>query len=130
MVEERRRAHRVPVRIWAVNNAQNELSIWFPGEPPDDNFKFAYSTKDLSYTGVFLESTLPLAVGTMLELELELPSNERVRVKGKVVRVVDPESAGEDELPGMGVEFLPENDYERQVIKKFVELYRDGKISS
>ncbi len=122
-MHERRRGKRVPVRVWAVNNTQNEFSVWFPGENQPEDFKFAYSTRNLSITGVFLESTYPVSVGSMLDLELGLPTDEKVRIKGRIVRVVDPEDLEEDEIPGMGIEFLPENEYQREVIKKFVELY-------
>ena len=122
-MHERRRGKRIPIKIWAINNAQNEFSVWFPTDPPTEDFRFAYSTKDLSVYGVFLISNYPLSVGTILELELRLPDIDPVRIKGKVVRVVDPEEATEEAPAGMGVEFLPASDYEREIIKKFVDLY-------
>ncbi len=129
-MNERRRGKRVPLKIWAVNNQQNEFGIWFPREKPGDDFKFAYSTKDLSLYGVFLISDSPLAVGSIVELELMLPETKGVKIKGKVVRVVDPEDGTEEQPPGMGVEFLPASDYEREIIKKFVELYGKGGTES
>ncbi|GEM_PF-6842657 len=125
-MNDRRRDKRTPVKVWAINNANNEFAVWFSTDPPGgDDFRFAYSTKDLSYYGVFLESTSPLSVGTILDLELNIPTGKGVRVKGKVVRVVDPEEAlATGETPGMGVEFQPATELEREVIKEFVDYFR------
>ncbi len=129
-MHERRRGKRVPVKIWAINNTQNEFSVWFPTDPPGEDFKFAYSTRDLSVYGVFLISNYPLSVGSIVDLELQLPETNGVRIKGRVVRVVDPEKATEENPAGMGVEFLPASDFEKEVIEKFVDLYGDSGTKS
>jgi len=55
----------------------------------EDKFHYFYS-RDLSAGGIFLETDHPYPVGTELGLEFPLPEvSERIRVKGKVVRVVE-----------------------------------------
>jgi CheY-like chemotaxis protein len=62
---------------------------------------------DLSLTGVLLTSTLVMPAGDLLDLEISIgASNKPVKVKGEVVRIVQPDSKriGAEE-GGIGVRF-------------------------
>ncbi|MBK8010364.1 MAG: PilZ domain-containing protein [Deltaproteobacteria bacterium] len=76
-VDERRRAPRFPV----------ELHVEFRhlGRPAET---YAEITRNLSAGGVFLESTVTLPVGTVVELEIAPGSNIRsIKLRAEVVRV-------------------------------------------
>jgi len=71
----------------------------------EDKFHYFYS-RDLSAGGIFLETDHPYPVGTELELEFPLPEvSERIRIKGKVVRVVETSEQYKGKTPGMGIQF-------------------------
>jgi len=80
-----------------------------------EHFHYFYS-RDLSVGGIFLETDQAYPVGTKLELEMSLPEVvDRVRVFGKVVRVVAPEERLKGNIPGMGIQFI-EMDTETQAM--------------
>ena len=63
---------------------------------------FVYS-ENLSVGGLFLASSVPLRIGTMLFLSFHLPGSKRpLRVTGEVVRVALPSGSGE----GIGIRFV------------------------
>jgi len=102
MVVERRRAlrHRVALPIRHRPLKEGEA----------DDFLMEYG-RDLSTTGIFLETPSPLPVGTKLELVFRLPGDlaaeqgiHHVKVLGEVVWVsAEPSDAGPS---GMGVRFI------------------------
>lgn len=70
-----------------------------------EGFLYFYTT-DLSLGGVFLESDIPLNIGTQVLLSFSLKDGELpIRTLGKVVRV---EKDPNDILPiiGMGIQFV------------------------
>ncbi len=80
-----------------------------------DGLFYVYS-ENISLGGIFLASSVPLRIGTLLFLSFHLPRYKRpVRVTGEVVRVVRPESGGE----GVGVRFV---DVPAKVLKKLEEF--------
>ena len=84
-----------------------------------------YPTVDLNRTGVFLESAYPISVGTVLEIVFLISENKRFTVKGKVVRVVDPDDAVKEKIkPGMGVQFIDLTEEQLFQLDKFLEKYR------
>lgn len=77
---------------------------------------FVYS-KDISMGGVFLDSTIPARLGTLLFLSLALPPYKRpIRVTGEVVRVVE---SGTDRISGMGIRFVGLSDNAQEKLDKF-----------
>lgn len=83
-----------------------------------DEFIVEY-VQNISKTGIFIKSTMPLPVGTMVNLRftLILEELETIEGVGKVVRVVPP---GTSELPGMGVVFTSLTSYSAQLIEKLL----------
>ncbi|MCB9653551.1 MAG: PilZ domain-containing protein [Deltaproteobacteria bacterium] len=99
-VDERRRAPRFPV----------ELHVEFRhlGRPAET---YAEITRNLSSGGVFLESTVTLPVGTVVELEIAPGSNIRsIKLRAEVVRVEEePATTGSRvtaRIRGMALRFL------------------------
>jgi diguanylate cyclase (GGDEF)-like protein len=66
-------------------------------------------TRDLSPSGIFVQTSVPVDIGMRCALNFPLPGHDgKVHVIGRVVRTVPPEtSTGAQDLriPGMGVEF-------------------------
>jgi len=66
-------------------------------------------TRDLSPSGIFVQTSAPIDIGMRCALSFPVPGHEgRVHVIGRVVRTVPPETSFEAQelrVPGMGVEF-------------------------
>ncbi|MDF1535628.1 MAG: TIGR02266 family protein [bacterium] len=74
---------------------------------------------NISKGGMFIQTSEPLALGTVLALAFQLPGQENlIRVKGKVVWNSPP---GRGRKPGMGVQFneMPEED--RHILEGFIQ---------
>jgi len=93
----------------------------------------SFYSRDLSAGGVFLETALPLDVGTQIYLKFNLPHTKKIittqarviNTKGKVVRVKE-KNAEEGDTPGMGVEFEHLGFEDQQLIDSFVhEIAQD-----
>lgn len=81
-------------------------------------------SSNLSEAGAFLHSDLLFEVGEDLEIEIPLPSGDRVRARGRVVRVWrDSEREGS---AGMGIAFTRLAAAERRAIAALI----DGRGSS
>jgi Tfp pilus assembly protein PilZ len=65
--------------------------------------------ENISAGGVFIRSARPLALGTLVHLDLVRPGLKKaIRVAGRVVGVLTPEEARrKDAAPGMGIKFDP-----------------------
>ena len=116
---EKRKTERSEIKVWASNNTREEVAVWL-GEEFCNNidFKFCYSTKDISESGIFLETQTPLAVGTVLELDFKFPDSEdTVIIKGEVIRIV----IDSDEFNGMGIKFIDLEDKYKKMINSFVK---------
>lgn len=86
-----------------------------------EGFIYFYST-DVSMGGIFLESDIPLKVGTRVFLSFALRDGETpIRVIGRVVRV-ERETAESLRIVGMGMQFsdLPE------AAHKILQVYVNG----
>jgi Tfp pilus assembly protein PilZ len=101
--KERRKNSRVNVQIWA--------------EERYDNFTYFHLLSNLSVGGFFIEKKLPFQVGTIVQLELQLPgSKEKLPVKGQVLNnYQDPHSNNR----GAGVKFTEID----KKVKKKIEKY-------
>ena len=88
------RRPRVPVQV----------PVYFDGSEP---LLVGY-TRDLSPSGIFVQTTEDIDVGMRCALAFPLPGqNSKVHVVGRVVRTVLPEMEEEAEMriPGLGIEF-------------------------
>jgi len=117
-MSEKRRKERSEIKVWANNNTDEEIALWLGEEyTKNTNFKFCYSTKDISETGIFLETKTPLSVGSMVDLDFDFPgTDKKVAIKGKVVRVVT--NSIND---GMGIEFVDLDEEYKVLINEFIE---------
>ena len=89
-----------PVRFWVWNQPRVAEAL------------------ELSERGVFLKTASVLGEGQHLTLRLELPSDGRITVLGRVVRTV---KGGLLATTGMGVRFLDLTPSQRASIGQFVE---------
>ena len=87
------RRPRVPVEVPVYFDAAEELLVGY--------------SRDLSPSGIFVQTSAPLEIGMRCALTFALPEpGESVRVIGRVVRTVPVEALDEQRrIPGMGIEF-------------------------
>ncbi len=86
-----------------------------------EGFIYFYST-DVSLGGVFLESDIPLKIGTRVFLSFALRDGETlIRSIGRVVRV-ERESAESPYAVGMGVQFVDLPDSARERLQGYVTV--------
>ena len=91
MIEnERRFASRVPLNML--------LQIKFDSR---DSFKAEYAS-NISTNGIFIKTTTPHKIGSMIYLQFQLTDSSLLEGLGRVVHINPPAS----EHPGMGVEFV------------------------
>lgn len=103
------RRPRVPLRA----------PVYFDGEQP----LLLGFTRDLSPSGIFVETPTPIEIGMRCALSFPLPAVQgNVHVIGRVVRAVPPETAPGAVLraPGMGIEFERFGPEDRRAIDCFL----------
>ena len=84
-----------------------------------EGFIYFYST-DTSIGGLFLESDIPLKIGTRVFLSFRLgESGPLIKTVGQVVRV-ERESGGSLPVIGMGVQFVDLPDAERRLVQEYI----------
>ena len=95
-------------RVWCYLRRPRvpvEVPVFFDGS---ESLLVGY-TRDLSPSGIFVQTSVPIEIGMRCALAFPLPGREgRVHVIGRIVRTVPPEFAGDEaatRVPGMGVEF-------------------------
>lgn len=105
---DRRRFIRVPVQVW--------VEQW------TDRETYHQQSSNLSMGGVYLERTVPLPEGTLVNLRFSLPGDGRpVTCKG---RIVFPRS--EADAFGMGLEFVDLGEADQERIDTFLQAQIDG----
>jgi diguanylate cyclase (GGDEF)-like protein len=95
-------------RVWCYLRRPRvplEVPVFFDGADP---LLVGY-TRDLSPSGIFVQTTADIDVGMRCALAFPLPGHEgKVHVVGRVVRAVHPATSDEQHdvrVPGLGVEF-------------------------
>lgn len=84
-----------------------------------EGFIYFYST-DVSLGGIFLESDIPLKLGTRVFLSFPLDEREPpLRAIGQIVRV-EREIQGSLPVVGMGVQFVDLSDSGKKALQSFV----------
>jgi len=86
----------------------------------DDTFLYA-SIANISAMGIFVKTTDPLALGTMLVLSFEPPGYEPFKLEGEVAWINAVRADGDNPNPGMGVRFVNLLPEERE---RLVEVIR------
>ncbi len=103
------RRPRVPLRA----------PVYFDGEQP----LLLGFTRDLSPSGIFVETPTPIEIGMRCALSFPLPAAQgNVHVIGRVVRAVplDPAPGAPPRAPGMGIEFERFGPEDRHAIDRFL----------
>src|SRR6187549_1325550 len=79
---------------------------------------------NISRGGMFINTRNPLALGSTVRLIISLPDAAfPFDLTGKVIRVSEFDNA-QNQVPGMGIEFVDVDDEKRQRIERFVERLR------
>lgn len=115
--DEKRRSPRLEARKLLIfrnseNNGREELRS---------------ETKNLSRNGALVESSIPLNIGTELEIDIHLPQQDTSFVlRGRVVRLEETsEETGEHARYHMGVAFLADTDEDTKKLEGLAsEIYR------
>lgn len=104
--KEKRLYPRVPIRTQVVfENEDSEGVLYF------------FST-DISAGGLFIESDMPIKLGTQVFLRFNLtPQTKPIQATGEVVRVMRDEKDGK---VGIGVRFIYIHPLDRQLINEFI----------
>ena len=90
-------------------------------------FSARVHTTDISLTGVFFATEFFLKAGTQLELEFQMPGDERmIRVRGIIVREVriDPRRAASKTKSGFGMRFTDYIDDAKTVLASAFLAYK------
>ncbi len=78
---------------------------------------FYVKSLDISMGGVFLASSIPVRIGTMMFLSITLPPHKRpIKFTGEVVRITKP---GSQVVQGMGIRFVGLSEAARQRLEEF-----------
>jgi hypothetical protein len=100
---ERRKNSRFTVQLWAVQK--------------DDNSKSFHLLTNLSITGFFIEKKLPLPVGSIIDLELEL-DGEKLPLRGKII---DNYESPNTKYSGAGVRFVDMDERVKTKIEEYLK---------
>jgi len=100
---ERRKNSRSDVQLWAVEK--------------DDNSKSFHLLTNLSITGFFISKKLPLPIGSIIDLELEL-DGEKLPLRGKII---DNYENPITKHSGAGVHFVDMDERVKNKIEKYLK---------
>lgn len=94
MLKDKRKSYRAPVKRKAILIHNNLSKVFL--------------IKDISKTGLFLESVYPIEEDNVVQLLFYLDPNERaINIKARVIRSIIPSKKAEEYVSsGMGLEFL------------------------
>lgn len=85
---------------------------------------FYCRTKNISATGMMIETRKRLVEGARLTCQFYLPDAKRIQASGKIVRIIQQTSGAEDQQYGlMFTDIVPET---KQLLADFVESSRQG----
>ncbi len=86
---------------------------------------FSEFARNINDGGIFVETDTPQPTGTNIELEFKLPGADRpIEVVGNVVRTIDADQVGPDEVAGMAIEFENLGSDVRQKINEIIQKLR------
>lgn len=78
--------------------------------------------KDVSRGGIFIKSSQPMVIGTLLKFQFQLKDESAlIRGVGRVVWTRAEEDAGEDQPAGMGIKFIKMDNDSRAIVERIVE---------
>ncbi len=100
--KDRRSSARLPVEMWVEEITPGGLVFRRAG--------------NLSVGGIYLDQTIPLAVGSVIKLKFTLPGDrDAIVVSGEIVSIMT------DQVLGMGVKFTEVNPTDRSRITGFLK---------
>jgi type IV pilus assembly protein PilZ len=86
---------------------------------------FSEFARNINDGGIFVETDNPQPIGTKVELAFKLPgSDQPIEVVGNVVRSIDADQVGPDEVAGMAIEFENLGSDVRQKINEIIQKLR------
>ena len=106
------RRPRVPLEVPVYFDATEALLVGF--------------TRDLSPSGVFVQTSAPVEMGMRCALAFPLPNHGgKIHVVGRVVRTVPPvtEMTSQPRVPGMGIEFEKFGSEDRRAIETYLHAH-------
>jgi uncharacterized protein (TIGR02266 family) len=78
--------------------------------------------KDVSRGGIFIKSSQPMSIGTLLKFQFQLKDESSlIRGVGRVVWVRSPEDAVADQPAGMGIKFIKMDNESRAMVDRIVD---------
>ena len=101
-------------RVYDRRKMEAEVSLY-----SDDNF-YAGITGDISEGGVFVVTYTPPPLGTVVDLDVLLPTGHRLVGQGEVRWVRDISAARDGIAPGCGVRFVGLGEADIVAIRDFV----------
>jgi len=82
---------------------------------------------NLGSGGLFIKTARILPVGTLLDLEFNLPKRDQiVHTKAKVAWARSQDMSTEKLPPGMGAEFIDMNPEDRELLKNYIAALRSS----
>jgi len=118
-------------RVWCYTRRPRvpvEVPVYFDSSEPS----LAGFTHDLSPSGVFVHTAVPVDTGMRCALAFPLPHQRgKVHVVGRVVRTV-PEAAAprpDGQVPGMGIEFERYGREDRRAIESFLHASQTSPLT-
>ncbi|MEE2830332.1 MAG: PilZ domain-containing protein [Myxococcota bacterium] len=103
---QRRNQTRLQLRLWTEGRSEGRLDF--------------HNCSNLSENGIFIETTRPYPLQTLVQIEFNLPGvHDPIRVTGRVVSKLDEDNAGPN-IMGNGFTFVHISDAERSLIETFV----------
>jgi Tfp pilus assembly protein PilZ len=80
--------------------------------------------RDLSQSGIFIQTLEPPPVGAEVNVSLRHPTTPQfLPLSGNVVRVVDPDPDNPYQLPGAGVSFATGNETQKSSLREFLKEF-------
>ena len=91
----------------------------------DDFFKSYIA--NFGQGGLFIHTTKNLPVGSLLDLEFNLPdSNQEITTKGKVMWIRPQDMSTKKMPPGMGIQFINMNPNDSKLLKNYLAKFRSS----
>jgi uncharacterized protein (TIGR02266 family) len=82
--------------------------------------------KDVSRGGIFIKSSQPMAIGTLLKFQFQLKDESSlIKGVGRVVWTRSPEDAVADQPAGMGIKFIKMDNESRAIVDRIVDSHGD-----
>jgi uncharacterized protein (TIGR02266 family) len=82
--------------------------------------------KDVSRGGIFIKSSQPMAIGTLLKFQFQLKDESSlIKGVGRVVWTRSPEDAVADQPAGMGIKFIKMDNDSKAIVERIVDSHGD-----